>query len=137
MFAAGGVDIDSAAAVPAPPPARPTPGTARITVSFNSPINAGTITVTLNDAVLSNVPFDFTRKGFLGMRRRGTGSLKRVLLAPSGRQNIGVQLRDADRGLVGSASFQRNLDAGTDWTLRVDLPAPDAEASFYLVQTSR
>jgi serine/threonine protein kinase len=117
--------------------ARPTPGTARITVFFNSPLNAGVLTVTLNDTVLAEIPFDFTRSGFMGIRRRGTGTVKRVLVAPSGQQRIGIQLRDPRRGLVGSASFQRNLGAGSDWTLRVDQPAADAEAGFYLVETSR
>jgi hypothetical protein len=119
------------------PAARPTPGTARITVTFNSPLNAGVLTVTLNDTVLAEIPFDFTTSGFMGIRRRGTGTVKRVLVAPSGQQRIGIQLRDPRRGLIGSASFQRGLGAGSDWTLRVDLPAAEADASFYLVETSR
>jgi len=119
------------------PPTQPTPGTARITVSFNSPLNAGLLTVTLNDTVLAEIPFDFTTAGFMGIRRRGTGTVKRVLVAPSGQQRIGIQLRDPRRGLVGSASFQRGLQAGSDWTLRVDLPAADGQVSFYLVETSR
>jgi serine/threonine protein kinase len=119
------------------PAARPTPGTARITVSFNSPLNAGVLTVTLNDTVLAEIPFDFTKAGFMGIQRRGTGTVKRVLVAPSGEQRIGIQLRDPRRGLIGSASFQRSLRAGSDWTLRVDLPAAEAEASFYLVETRR
>ncbi len=119
------------------PLAQPTPGTARITVFFNSPLNAGVLTVTLNDTVLAEIPFDFTTSGFMGIRRRGTGTVKRVLVAPSGQQRIGIQLRDPRRGLVGSASFQRSLGAGSDWTLRVDLPTAEAQASFYLVETSR
>jgi serine/threonine protein kinase len=119
------------------PAAQPTPGTARITVTFNSPLNAGVLTVTLNDNVLAEIPFDFTTSGFMGFRRRGTGTVKRVLVAPSGQQRVGIQLRDPRRGLIGSASFQRSLGAGSVWTLRVDLPAPEADASFYLVETSR
>jgi hypothetical protein len=119
------------------PVAQPTPGTARITVTFNSPLNAGVLTVTLNDTVLAEIPFDFTTSGFMGFRRRSTGTVKRVLVAPSGQQRIGIQLRDPQRGLIGSASFQRSLGAGSDWTLRVDLPAAKADASFYLVEKSR
>ncbi len=119
------------------PPAQPTPGTARITVVFNSPLNAGVLTVTLNDTVLAEIPFDFTSAGFMGIRRRGTGTVKRVLVAPSGQQRVGIQLRDPRRGLIGSGSFQRGLGAGSDWTLRVDLPAADAAVSFYLVETTR
>ena len=73
----------------------------------------------------------------MGIRRRGTGTVKRVLVAPSGEQRVGIQLRDPRRGLIGSASFQRGLAAGSDWTLRVDLPAADGQVSFYLVETRR
>ncbi len=119
------------------PAAQPTPGTARITVLFNSPLNSGVITVTRNDTVFAEIPFDFTKKGLIGLKRRGTGSVKRVLLAPSGPQRIGIQLRSPDRGLVGSTSFERALSAGSDWTLRVDLPNADAQPGFFLVEPSR
>jgi serine/threonine protein kinase len=120
-----------------PAPVKPTPGTARITVYFNSPISAGQITVTLNDAVLANIPFDFSKKSVLGIKRRGTGVAKRVLLAPSGQQRIGVELNDAQRGVIGSATFHPTFPAGTDWTLRIDMPTPDADVNIYLVKTSR
>jgi predicted Ser/Thr protein kinase len=122
---------------PTPAAVQPTPGTARITVFFNSPVSTGEITVTLNDAVLANIPFDFSKKSLLGIKRQGTGDVKRVMLAPSGEHRIGIQLRDARRGLVGSANFQRRLPAGTDWTLRVDMPSAEADANFYMVKTSR
>jgi serine/threonine protein kinase len=129
--------IDTSATLPRPPPAQPTPGVARITVFFNSPISTGDVTVTVDDSVLATIPFDFSRKSMLGIKRKGTGLVKRVLLTPSGRQTVGIQLRESQRGLMGSASFQRDLSAGTDWTLRVDLPGPEAEPNFYLVKTSR
>jgi hypothetical protein len=124
----------TSAAAPTP---KPTPGTARITVHFNSPISEGDITVTRNDAVLDHIPFEFSRKNMLGIKRRGTGVVKRVLLTPSGQQTIGVQLRGERRGLIGSRSFRVVLSPGSDWTLRVDLPAADADANFFLVETSR
>jgi hypothetical protein len=106
-------------------------------VFFNCPLNSGVITVTRNDAVLADIPFDFTSKGFLGIRRRGSGVVKRVLLTPSGEQTIGVQLRDSERGLLGAQSFKRRLVAGSEWTLRLDLPSAGANAGFFLVETSR
>jgi hypothetical protein len=121
-----------------PPPVKPTPGTARITVYFNSPISAGSITVTLNDVVLRDIPFDFSKKSVLGIKRGGgTGVAKRVLLVSSGQQHIGVQLHDSRRGVIASADFHRNLPPGTDWTLRVDMPSRDADVNIYLVKTSR
>ncbi len=73
----------------------------------------------------------------LGIKRRGTGVVKRVLLTPSGRQTIGVQLREERRGLIGARSFQVVLAPGSDWTLKVDLPGKDADANFFLVETRR
>jgi serine/threonine protein kinase len=120
-----------------PPQVKPTPGTARITVYFNSPISAGSITVTLNDVVVGNIPFDFSKKNVLGIKRKSTGVAKRVLLSPSGQQHIGVQLHDARRGLIASKDFHLNFPPGTDWTLRIDMPSPDAKPNIYLVKTSR
>jgi len=119
------------------PTPRPTPGTARITVFFNSPVSKGDITVTRNDAVLDHIPFDFSHKNVLGIKRRGTGVVKRVLLTPSGRQTIGIQLREERRGLVGAKSFRGTLKPGGDYTLRIDLPSAEADANFFLVETSR
>ena len=120
-------------AVPTP---RPTPGVARITVFFSSPINAGSILVTLDGETLDKIPFDFTRSGFLGLKRRGSGQVRRVLLAPSGEHVVTVQLSDAERGLIGSKLFHVDLKAGSDWTLRADLPEGTETAAFYLVKAS-
>ena len=112
----------------------PTPGIARITLYFDSPLNVGNVTVTLDGELLAEVPFSFSKSGFLGLKRKGTGTVKRVILTPSGRHTIGVRLTDANRRPVGSAEFKRNLSAGSDWTLRIDLPEKRAEPNFYLVQ---
>jgi predicted Ser/Thr protein kinase len=118
------------------PTPRPTPGVARITVYFSSPINAGNLLVTLDGETLGLIPFDFTRSGFLGLKRRGSGQVRRILLAPSGEHAIGVRLTDAERGAIGSQLFHVDLTAGSDWTLRADLPEGAAAASFYLVKAS-
>jgi hypothetical protein len=120
-------------AASAPPP---TPGSARITVFFNSPLNAGSLVVTVDGQSLAEVPFDFTRKGLLGIKRKGTGQVKRVLLVPSGRHTVGIQLNEAERGSIGEATFTESLTAGSDWTLRTDLPEGAAVASFYLVKAA-
>jgi len=116
--------------------AEPETGTVRITVFFESPINAGSLVVTLDGDTLGHIPFDFTGKGMLGIKRKGSGKVKRVLVAPSGKHTIGVQLTDAERGPIGVSSFNQDMPAGTDWTLRVDLPKDAAEAAFYLVKSS-
>jgi hypothetical protein len=123
-----------AAAAPSRP--RPTPGTARITVTFNSPIPAGSITVTVDGSTIGEIPFDFSTKGFLGIGRKGSGSVKKVLLAPSGRRSVGATLRDEEGAVLGTASFDRTLGAGSDWTLRLNLPSKKARAEIFLVEVS-
>ncbi len=113
---------------------QPTPGTARITVTFNSPIPAGVIGVTIDGSTIAEIPFDFGTKGFLGLGSRGSGSVKKVLLAPSGRRTVGATLRDAEGAVLGSASFERDLRAGSDWTLRFDQPSKKSRAEIYLVK---
>jgi len=120
----------------AAPRSQPTPGTARINVAFNSPIPVGVITVTIDGSVVAEIPFEFATKGFLGIRRRGTGTVKRVLLAPSGRHSVGATLHGGEGVLLGSASFDRHLAPGTDWTLRFDLPSKKAKTTIFLVKAT-
>jgi Tfp pilus assembly protein PilF len=123
----------SSAVNPAPA-VRPTPGTARITVFFNSPLSQGTLRVSVDDEPVAEVPFDFTERGFLGIRKKGTGTVKRVVLIPSGSRRVGVELLDADGRAIGGERFDERLAAGSDWTLRVDMPDDDATPGFYLVR---
>jgi len=116
------------------PTVRPTPGTARVTVFFNSPLNAGALRVTIDDVSIADVPFDFTERGFLGIRRKGTGAVKRVVLIPSGTRRVGIELLDADGRSLGVKHFDERLAAGSDWTLRVDMPDDDAAPGFFLVR---
>ena len=115
----------------------PTPGMARLTVYFNSPINAGTITVTVGGETLGVIPFDFTRKGFLGRKKKGTGIVKRVFVLPSGRRAIGVQLTGSEEGPLGYRSFEQQFGDGTDWTLRIDMPSATSKPQFFLVRAGR
>jgi hypothetical protein len=119
------------------PPAAPESGIARITVTFDSPLSSGTVALTLDGELLADVPFDFSTPGFLGLKKKGRGTVRRVVLTPSGEHTVGVELRSPERGLIGSASFSRRLAADSDWTLRIDLPREQAEANFFLVQRAR
>jgi predicted Ser/Thr protein kinase/tetratricopeptide (TPR) repeat protein len=126
------------ATAPVPrPTAMPRAGTARLTVYFNSPLTAGTLSVRADGKTMADIDFDFTRRGFLGVRRSGSGQVERVLPVPAGRHRISASLTGAEQGPLGSAGFTRDLEAGSDWTLRVDLPRGASRASFYLVQASR
>jgi serine/threonine-protein kinase len=117
--------------------APPEEGVAQISIVFDSPISSGAVLVTLNGESLAEVPFDFSSKGFLGLKRKGRGAVKRTILTPSGDQVVGVQLVGDKRRALGSASFQRNLAPNSHWTLRVDLPDPRRTPNFFLVKAAR
>lgn len=119
------------------PSAKPKPGNARITVYYNCPINAGTVTIAVDGETLAEIPFDHTKKGFLGLKTEGSGTIKRVLLAPSGRREVVVTITDRKRGAIGSKTFQETFVKGSEWTLKIDQPKKSSEASFLLVRTSR
>ncbi len=115
----------------------PTPGLVRITLVFNSPINSGVFVVTIDGQVLTEVPFDFTRKALLGIKRKGTGTVKRALIAPSGRRTIGIRLTSPELAAAATAEFTENLEAGSQWSLRADQPSATGKPSFFLVRSDR
>jgi len=120
---------------PAPPKAAPISGLVKIHLRFDSPLNSGHLTVTMDGESLEEIPFDFSRKGLLGIKRKGTGTLRRTLIAPSGRHTIGIRLSSKKLGAPAEASFDENLVAGSQWSLRTDLPSAKATPSFFLIRT--
>ena len=120
-----------------PKPATPKAGVSRITLSFDSPISEGTVAVTFDGEGLADVPFDFSTKAILGFKKKGRGTVRRVILTPSGNHQIGVELRDRRRGVLGSSTFARLLEPDSEWTLRVDLPSENAQPNFFLVKSAR
>lgn len=117
------------------PQARQESGTARLTVYYNCPINAGSVVVTVDGETLSEIPFDHTTKGFLGFKVDGKGTVKRVLLAPSGTRRVTVTLNDRKRGVIGTKTFAETLPAGSEWTLRIDQPKASADPNFFFVRS--
>ncbi len=118
-------------------PVAPKSGVARITVSFDSMISEGSVAVTFDGESLADVPFDFSNGAFLGFKKKGRGTVRRVILTPSGNHTIGVELRDSRRGVLGSSKFVRLLEPESEWTLRIDLPGEKAQPNFFLVKSAR
>ena len=117
--------------------APPKEGVAQISITFDSPINNGVVFVTLNGESLAEIPFDFSTKGFLGLKRKGRGAVNRTVVTPSGDHLVGVQLIGEKQQALGSASFQRTLDPNSRWTLRIDLPDHRRMPKFFLVKAAR
>jgi hypothetical protein len=108
----------------------------RITLYFNSPISVGSVVVKSDEQIVAEVPFNFTKKT-LGIKRKGTGLVKKVMVIPSGRHTLTVELTEEEAGSMGSQSFTENFQGGSDWSLRIDLPKKAAEARFFLVKSGR
>jgi len=145
-----------AAAKPRPPPAAvgkatttrpalrtepmqpaPTPGLVRITLIFNAPINSGIFVILVDGEVLSEIPFDFTRKAFLGIKRKGTGTVKKALIAPSGERTIGVRLSSPELSTDATAEFTEQLGPGSQWSLRIDQPTAKATPTIFFIRSNR
>ena len=119
------------------PTVKQTPGNARITVYYNCPINAGAVTIAVDGETIAEIPFDHTKKGFLGLKMEGSGTVKRVLLTPSGIRTLAITVTDRKRGIIGSKTFRETLHTDSEWALKIDQPKKSSEISFHLIRTSR
>jgi len=119
------------------PAVRQIPGNARITLYFICPINAGSITIAVDGEAISEIPFDHSKKGFLGIKTEGHGTIKRVVLAPSGERTIAITLTDRKRGVIGSTTFRETLPTDSEWTIRINQSRSSSDPSFTFVRTSR
>jgi serine/threonine-protein kinase len=118
--------------------ATPTPeiqavGEAEIYVRFDSPINAGSLTLTCDGEPLEPIPFDFTDERTALPDREGTGQVTATRMIPSGRHQIGIELIGAERGHLGNRTFTGNFKIGSRWSMRVMLAPGSPRASFHLV----
>ena len=52
---------------------------------------------------------------------------------PAGAHTLKVELEESGV-LCGSMAFDREFGSGSEWTLRVDHPSPDASVSIFIVQ---
>jgi serine/threonine protein kinase len=108
-------------------------GEAEIYVRFDSPINAGSITISCDGEPLEPIVFDFTEERSALPDREGTGQVTATRTIPSGRHDIGVELIGAERGHLGSRSFTGNFRNASRWSMRVMLAPGSPRASFHLV----
>jgi S1-C subfamily serine protease len=100
-----GVDVDDPAAVH---------------VTVTSRARRGTVRLAVDGDALG--PFEFDRH-----------NVSHDFEVPVGSHNLTVDL-EVGGETRGSVSFERDFGPGTEWTLRIDHPAPEAPASIYLLE---
>lgn len=120
-------------ATPTPVPVRATaPAKATIDVYFNSPVNAGQLELELDGVAIGKLPFDFTQKGFLGLKKKGTGVVSNDYTVASGQHRLTIRLVDGEGRLLGEETFPSQLAPGNRYTLKVEMESETATPKFYL-----
>lgn len=100
----------------------PTPGgSARLELYFNSPISEGEFELELDGALLGRKTFDFGTKGFMGIRRRGSGIVEDAFMVPPGSHRLLVRLRGEGGRVLGEQAFVVNARPGGRLVLRVEM----------------
>lgn len=103
--------------MPTPTPA----GSARLELYFNSPISQGELELELDGSLLGRKAFDFGSKGFLGIRRRGTGIVEDAFAVPAGSHQLLVRLKGEGGKLLGEQAFSLAATGGSRWVLKVEM----------------
>jgi predicted Ser/Thr protein kinase/tetratricopeptide (TPR) repeat protein len=131
--------------VPRPQPVRtpvtvvavaPTPtavvGEARLELYFNSPVSVGSIVLKLDDEALADKPFDFRSKGFLGIRRKGTGVIEDAYSVKSGDHRLFIRLADGEGALLGEQTLPVSFSAAGRYVLKVEMDGEQSVPRFNL-----
>jgi hypothetical protein len=114
----------------------PTPtavvGEARLELYFNSPVSVGSITLKLDDEALADKPFDFRSKGFLGIRRKGTGVIEDAYSVKSGDHRLFIRLADGEGALLGEQTLPVSFSAAGRYVLKVEMDGEQSVPRFNL-----
>ncbi len=102
-------------------PTAPVGGSARIELYFNSPLSKGEFELELDGALLGRKAFDFGSKGFLGIRKRGTGIVEDAFPVAAGAHKLLVRLKGERGEVLGEQVFTVQLAAGARYVLRVEM----------------
>jgi eukaryotic-like serine/threonine-protein kinase len=115
----------------APAPAAPV-GDARLELYFNSPLSVGSIMLRLDDEALADKPFDFRSKGFLGIRRKGTGVIEDAYKVKAGDHRLLVRLADGGGALLGEQTLPVSFAGGGRYVLKVEMDGEQSVPRFNL-----
>lgn len=99
----------------------PVGGSARLELYFNSPLSNGEFELELDGALLGRKAFDFGSKGFLGIRKRGTGIVEDAFPVNAGGHKLLVRLKGERGEVLGEQVFTVQFAAGGRYVLRVEM----------------
>ncbi len=121
----------TAAPVSAAVPQRAAPlGNARLDFYFNCPISVGSYLVRLDDTLLADKRFDFRTKGFLSIKRGGSGVLEDGFTVRAGDHNVFVRLTGEDGALVGEQTLPVSFATDGRYVLKIEMDGKQAVPRF-------
>jgi len=121
------------APTPTPAPARAeVPVKATVEVYFNSPVSTGRLELELGGEAVGRLPFDFTQKGFLGLKKKGSGVVTNDYTVDPRRGRLTVRLVDGQGRLLGEETFPGQLAAGGRYLVKVEMEGEGTTPRFYL-----
>jgi hypothetical protein len=124
------------AATPARPAAAAS-GPARVELYFNSPLTVGEVELVLDGQPLARRPFDHTERGFLGVKRKGTGIVSDRFTVPAGAHELAVRLRGEGGRLLGEQVFRTAFGGDERYSLRIEMDGEQGAPRFTLNQRPR
>jgi hypothetical protein len=95
-------------------------GPATVLVTFRSPLKKGSLRLLVDGTEVADIALSRT-------------TVEHRLQVEPGAHELTVQV-EVKGSELGARTFSQELAPGSTWTLGVQLPSPDAEASFYLVE---
>ena len=116
----------------APTPTPVVAGEARLELYFNSPLSSGSVELELDGSRIALKPFDFSTKGVLGIRRRGTGIVSDAYIVAAGSRQLTVRLRDTDDRLLGEEVIPATLANGGRYVVKIELEGERSVPRFTL-----
>lgn len=102
-------------------PPVPAAGSARLELYFNSPLSKGEFELELDGSLLGRKAFDFGSKGFLGIRKRGSGIVEDAFTLPSGSHKLSVRLKGEQGQVLGEQVFTSQFAPAARYVLRVEM----------------
>jgi predicted Ser/Thr protein kinase len=112
-------------------------GPARVDLYFNSPLTVGEVELLLDGQPLARRPFDHTERGFLGVKRKGTGIVTDRFTVPAGAHDLAVRLRGEGGRLLGEQVFRTSFGAEERFSLRIEMDGEQGAPRFTLNQRPR
>ncbi len=118
----------------APPVAAPLAavGDAYLELYFNCPLSVGLVTVSLDGQNLAEKRFDFRTKGFLGIKKKGSGVIDDSFKVRAGDHSVVVRLADGSGRLLGEQSLPANFAGGGHYVLKIEMGGEQSVPRFSL-----